>query len=76
MARVFENEEDGQLKSISLEHDKIKATLSSVESQNWDKVLDPGTTPQDRDAQLTDLLGLPASGKISPHSEKIAPVGQ
>ena len=60
--RVFE-ESDGQLKSISDEHDRIKASLSKAQSYKWDEVLDPLTSPEERNSNLTDLLGLPTSGE-------------
>ena len=63
LLRIFENEEGG-LKSITLEHDKIKASLSSAQSYRWDDVLDPLTPSQDRNTQLTDLLGLPVRGDM------------
>ena len=60
--RVFE-QSDGQLKSISDEHDRIKASLSSAQSYKWDEVLDPLTPPEERNFNLTELLGLPSSGE-------------
>ena len=65
LLRVFENEEGG-LKSITLKYDKIKASLSSAQSYKWDDVLDPMTPSQDRNTQLTDLLGLPVRGDMLP----------
>ena len=65
--RVFE-ESDGQLKSISDEHDRIKASLSTAQSLKWDEVLDPLTSPEERNSNLTDLLGLPSSGEGELHA--------
>ena len=65
--RVFE-ESDGQLKSISDEHDRIKASLSSAQSYKWDEVLDPLTPPEERNSNLTELLGQPNSGEIKAHA--------
>ena len=66
LPRVFEND-DGLLKGIALEHDSIKASLSSAQSYKWDDILDPVTPPKERDTQLTDLLGLPLRGEMFPH---------
>lgn len=60
--RVFE-ESDGQLKSISDEHDRIKASLSTAQSYKWDEVLDPLTSTGERNSHLLDLLGPPISGE-------------
>ena len=65
--RVFE-ESDGQLKSISDEHDRVKASLSTAQSYKWDEVLDPLTSAEERNSNLTELLGLPSSGEAKAHA--------
>ena len=65
--RVFE-ESDGQLKAISDEHDRIKASLSTAQSYKWDEVLDPLISPEKRTSNLSDLLGLPTSGEAEAHA--------
>lgn len=64
LARVFKND-SGRLTSISLEHEKIKAALSTEKSFKWDGVLDPLSTSQERDIALSELLDLPLSGEVT-----------